>query len=292
LPIESGIHKALFLWSGWLLTCIVFFSMVSGIFHSYYAIMLAPPLGAMVGIGFAQLWSWSADKKWVSVVLAVSAALTIGFQFFAMTQYGETLWWMLGSVLLLGLGILLIFIQKRAAYITMLAAMMVIPMYWTVMTVVTNGNQRLPTSYTGSGQQQTGFDRAPQQPGMDQPSSNRNTALLTYLEANTQDVKFLTAVPGSDQGAQLVIATGRPVLYMGGFNGNDDVVSAEDLSAMVANGELHYVLYGDERGNKEDIANWLKTSCSVVPEFSRTSSGNLPAAQGPGNQAMTLYMCK
>ena len=89
LPIESGVHKALILWGGWLLTCVVFFSMVSGIFHSYYAIMLAPPLGAMVGIGFAQLWSWSADKKWVGAVLAVSAALTIGFQYFAMTQYGE-----------------------------------------------------------------------------------------------------------------------------------------------------------------------------------------------------------
>ena len=40
LPIESGVHKALLLWGGWLLTCVVFFSMVSGIFHSYYACLL------------------------------------------------------------------------------------------------------------------------------------------------------------------------------------------------------------------------------------------------------------
>jgi 4-amino-4-deoxy-L-arabinose transferase-like glycosyltransferase len=292
LPIESGVHKALVLWGGWLLICVVFFSMVSGIFHSYYAIMLAPPLGAMVGIGFAQLWSWSADKKWIGFVLAVSAAVTIGFQYFAMTQYGESSWWMLGSGILLGLGILLMFAQRRLAYVTILAAMMVIPIYWTVMTVATNGNQRLPTSYTGSGQQQMGIGHAPQQPGVNQPSSNRNTALLTYLEANTQNVKFLVAVPGSDQGAQLVIATGRPVLYMGGFNGNDDVVGTEDLSAMVANGELRYVLYGGDRGNKQDITSWLKTSCSVVSEFNEASSGGQAIVQGPGNQAMTLYMCK
>ena len=74
---------------------------------------------------------------------------------------------------------------------------------------------------------------------------------------------------------------------------------AEDLSAMVANGELRYVLYGSGgQGNKAGISNWLKTSCSVVPEFSKVSSGHPPAAQGPngqqgpGNQAMTLYMCK
>jgi 4-amino-4-deoxy-L-arabinose transferase-like glycosyltransferase len=299
LPIESGVHKALVLWGGWLLTCVVFFSMVSGIFHSYYAIMLAPPLGAMVGIGFAQLWSWSADKKWVGIVLAVSAALTIGFQYFAMTQYGESSWWMLGSGILLGLGILLMFIRQRLAYVTILGAMIVIPLYWTVMTVASNSNINLPTAYTGGNQQAgpDGINRPRQQGGG--PGSNTNDEMLAYLQANTADMKYLLAVPSSQNGATLVIETGRPVLYMGGFGGQDEVVTAEDLSAMVANGELRYVLYGGDRGSKQDITSWLKTSCSVVPEFSQSSSGGQRQAaqgpngqQGPGNQAMTLYMCK
>lgn len=299
LPIESGVHKALVLWGGWLLTCVVFFSMVSGIFHSYYAIMLAPALGAMVGIGFAQLWSWSADKKWIGIVLAVSAALTIGFQYFATTQYGETSWWMLGSGILLGLGILLMVARsgKRLAYVTILAAMMVIPMYWTVMTVASDQNINLPTAYSGGNQQARadGINRPRQQ-------GSANEEMIAYLQANTADVEYLLAVPSSQQGAALVIATGRPVLYMGGFGGQDDVVSAEDLAEMVANGELRYVLYGGERGNKEGIANWLKTSCSVVPEFSQIVSGGRPpqqnvqaqntAPQGQGNQTMSLYMCK
>jgi len=276
LPVESGIHKALILWGGWLLTCVVFFSMVSGIFHSYYAIMLVPPLGAMVGIGFAQLCSWSADRKWIGIVLAVSAALTIGFQYFASYQYGEISWWMLGSGILFGLGILLMVArsEKRLAYVAILAAMMVIPMYWTVMTVTANSDINLPTAYTG-GNQQAG------------PGANVNEEMLAYLQANTQDVEYLIAVPASGQGSSLVIATGRPVLYIGGFTGQDDVVSAEDLSAMVANSELRYILYGGDRGGKEDIINWLKTSCSVVPEFSNTSGNQ----RGP-DQRNTLYMCK
>jgi len=108
------------------------------------------------------------------------------------------------------------------------------------------------------------------------------------------------AVPSSgQQGAQLVLATGRPVLYMGGFGGGDDVVSAAELSAMVANGELRYVYYGGDRGGKAEITNWLKISCSVVPEFSEAASSNQASTmqgpngqQGPGNQAMTLYLCK
>jgi 4-amino-4-deoxy-L-arabinose transferase-like glycosyltransferase len=283
LPIESGVHKALLLWGGWLLTCVVFFSMISGIFHSYYAIMLAPALGAMVGIGFAQLWSWGADKKWIGILLAVSAALTIGFQYVAMTQYGESAWWVLGAGLLLGIGMLLMVVRKRLAYLLILAAMLIIPMYWTVKTVATDGNQRLPTAYAGVSQQQGGFDRARQQSSSAQGG---NSQLLAYLEANTQGMEYLVAVPSSDQGAQFVLATGRPVLYMGGFSGADSVVSADNLSAMVANGELRYVLYGGEKGNKVDIANWLSASCSVVPGFSTTASS------GPDGQAMSLYLCQ
>ena len=114
-----------------------------------------------------------------------------------------------------------------------------------------------------------------------------NEKLLTYLEANTQDVEYLVAVPSSQNGTGFVLATGRPVLYMGGFGGQDEVVTAEDLSAMVANGELRYVMYGGDRGGKTDIANWLSASCSVLQEFSGTASGN----QGPGNQATTLHVC-
>ncbi|MBM3178857.1 MAG: glycosyltransferase family 39 protein [Chloroflexi bacterium] len=284
LPIESGVHKALVLWGGWLLTCVVFFSMVSGIFHSYYAIMLAPALGAMVGIGFAQLWSWGKDKKWIGIVLIAAAAITLAFQVFASYQYNERSWWMLGAGILFMVGALSMVVMKRTAYLTILASMLIIPMYWTVMTVASDQNINLPTAYSGGNQQvaQVGDDRA----RLDGGGSNVNEELLAYLSANTQDVEYLAAVPSSQQGSQLVIAGGRPVLYMGGFGGQDDVVSAEDLAAMVANGELRYVLYGGERGNKEEIASWLKTSCSVVLDYSQTSAGN------QRDQGMALYMCK
>lgn len=296
LPIESGIHKALVLWGGWLLTCVVFFSMISGIFHAYYAIMLAPALGAMVGIGFAQLWNWGKNRNWAVILLIVVVLITLGFQVFASAQYGDLSWWMLGTGILLGMGIMLLSISRRAAYLAVLAAMLVIPAYWTVMTTVSNADQNLPTAYAGSNQQQ-GPDRA-RQPD-DGAGSNKNQDLVDYLQANTQGVKYLVAVPSSQQGASLVIATGRPVLYMGGFAGQDEVVSVEDLAKMVANGELRYVLYGGERGNKQDISNWLKSSCGVVLDFSDISAGNQPDGRnqldgpgGGGNNQMTLYLCR
>jgi len=293
LPVESGVHKALILWGGWLLTCVVFFSMISGIFHSYYAIMLAPALGAMVGIGFSMLWDWGREKNWAGFLLIAAAVLTFAFQIFASYQYGEKSVWMIVAGILLIAGSLLTVVKRRLAYVTILAAMLIIPAYWTIMTTASNANQNLPTAYTGTAQQM-GPDGARAQDG--QRGSNVNEKLLAYLETNTADTEYMLAVPSSQQGSSLVLATGRPVLFMGGFGGQDEVVTAADLSTMVANGELRYVMYGGGRGEKTDIANWLSASCSVVPEFSQTGSSGSQISQGPGgggpDQATTLYMCK
>jgi 4-amino-4-deoxy-L-arabinose transferase-like glycosyltransferase len=168
--------------------------------------------------------------------------------------------------------------------------MLIIPMYWTVMTVAAESNINLPTAYAGSNQavEGDGTNRPQQQNG---PGSSVSEEMLAYLQENTADMKYLLAVPSSQNGAALVIETGRPVLYMGGFGGQDEVVTAEDLSTMVANGELRYVLYGDNRGNKEDISSWLQASCSVVTEFSSVIQAQ-NQANGPGGQSMKLYICK
>ena len=70
---------------------------------------------------------------------------------------------------------------------------------------------------------------------------------------------------------------------------------------MVVDGELRYVLYGGDRGGKQDIVNWLQSSCEVVSQFSSVNSGNPlqsatqpngPDGSGPGAQASTLYDCR
>lgn len=284
LPVEAGIHKALIVWGGWLLTCVIFFSMVSGIFHAYYAIMLAPALGAMAGIGFAQLYQWGKTSNWVLGGLVVSVAITLGFQFFAALQYNEFAGWMFGCGILLGLGILLKSISRRMAYAVIFSTALIIPAYWSVMTVTSGSNNNLPTAYEGG---QDGFLASPPRGNGD----NRVHAdLLNFLQANTQGMTYLMAVPSSQQGAPYVIETGRPVLYMGGFGGQDDVVTVDDLQEMVASGELRYILYGGDRGNKQEIFNWLTSACSVVEGFSVAQDG--PKKGQPGGQQMKVYECK
>jgi len=158
-----------------------------------------------------------------------------------------------------------------------------------VMTVASSANQNLPTAYAG-GYQQVGPDgiNRPRQPGGQ--GAGMDEDMLTFLEENTKDVEYLLAVPSAQNGSTLVLQTGRPVLFMGGFSGSDQVVTAEDLAQLVANGELRYVLYGGDRGGKQGISNWLQTSCSPVTQFSQVTRPT--GRQGEGNMEMTLYKCK
>lgn len=80
-----------------------------------------------------------------------------------------------------------------------------------------------------------------------QPLSQQRSVdmeLLTYLEANTNDVKYLVAVSSSQEGAPYVLATGKLVLSMDGFSGSDPVVRATKLAQFVSENQVRYVLQG------------------------------------------------
>jgi 4-amino-4-deoxy-L-arabinose transferase-like glycosyltransferase len=310
LPVESGAHLGLILWGGWLMTCVVFFSMVSGIFHSYYVIMLAPALGAVVGGGFSALWQKQAEGYarggWL---LILGVAATVAFEIFLAWQYGVNAAWMPLAFVLVALAAVLLFVQlfksvtfaPRAAFSILLIAMLIVPLAWSALTVGNSRSAGLPAAYGVNigpdGGQRVGDSKNAAPVQVQGPGEGRaNDAMLTYLQANTQGVKYLVAVASSQVGAPYVIATGRPVLYMGGFNGGDDVVSADELAQMVANGELRYVLFGGGQGNKQDITTWLQSSCTVVEQFSQKGTAGAQFPQGgpggPNNGPQTLYDCR
>jgi len=280
LPLQAE-HRAFVLWGGWLLTGLAFFSAVEGIFHAYYTIMLAPPLGAAVGAGTALFWRWQAHRPWANMWLVAVAALTVGFQVFTARQYGfqSPLLYLPLALLVAGAGLLPIRSLRPATYLVVLAALLTIPLAWTVLTVLERApDVNLPTAFAPEAARQT-------PPPVDQ-------ALVAFLQAHTQDVEYLVAVPNAHLGAPLVLATGRPVLYIGGFGGHDAVIDAAGLAEMVAQGRLRYVLFGDS-AEKREIAQWLAASCAIVPEFSRPGPPPFPGQpDAPPNPPLMLYRCK
>jgi len=70
-------RAAALMWAGWLLVAGLVLSLMSGTTHSYYAIALAPAIGALVGIGSVSLWrvrhTWFARATMAAALGATAA---------------------------------------------------------------------------------------------------------------------------------------------------------------------------------------------------------------------------
>ncbi len=279
-PLGSK-HQALLLWGGWLITCAVFFS-IAGFFHEYYLSMMGAPLAALIAVGIGELWNLSKKKVILAAgILGLSGFGTIAFQIFTAKSFVQNIWWLAAVIFALIIGLIaLVFSmlgqKQRLSFATgsilIVIAMLITPGIWSVYTNLSaSQNQSLPSSYSGGG-------IAP----VAQRDIRIDQTLLDYLQTNTTNTKYLLAVPSAMQGADYVLATGRPVLYIGGFNGEDQVVGADDLGQMVSNGELRYIYWnGDGRGigTNSEISPWLASSCKAVQGFD-TATRNAGAPDG------------
>jgi len=282
-------HQALVLWGGWLITGALFFS-VAGFFHEYYLSMLAPPLAALVAIGLMMVWRVFQKHTWLGIsLLLVPTALTLWFQFATATSIDTAAWWFPFVIILFGVSAGLLIISaanspkllSAAGFACAITALFITPGIWSGLTTLTaNQNQSLPAAYAGR-------DPGPNQRG----GLQVNQALIDFLTLNTQSNSYLMAVPSSMQGTDYVLQTGRPILYLGGFMGQDKVETGDALSRLVASGQLRYIYwdtrgrggfgFGQSGGLQSDITQWINSHCSSVKGFD-TTTRNSGAPDGTG----------
>ncbi len=283
LPVSTE-HKGVPLWGGWLLTEVVFFS-IAGFYHAYYLAMLAPPLAALIGMGVIRLWNLREQhKKLASLLLVAAAGSTVLFQVWVANRYAALPWWVVPAVVLVVCGAVALLTRiatsKRAVMIgftLVVCGMLLIPAGWSWLTVSAASQEGL-LPHAFNGQSNRGPDGNSPMIGGNGPSDTADLSLVSYLQAHTQDTRYLLAVQTANQGAPYVMATGRPVLYIGGFLGTDKVVDVEGLQTLVKTGQLRYVLSGGmgggPGGDSSDISTWLQSSCKVVTDVS-TRGGTL-----------------
>jgi 4-amino-4-deoxy-L-arabinose transferase-like glycosyltransferase len=76
-PRSSQTRAHVLLWGGWLVVTGLVFSLMQGIFHSYYAVALVPPIAALVAMGAALGWAnrdLLSARLGMGMILGVSAA--------------------------------------------------------------------------------------------------------------------------------------------------------------------------------------------------------------------------
>jgi 4-amino-4-deoxy-L-arabinose transferase-like glycosyltransferase len=100
-----------------------------------------------------------------------------------------------------------------------------------------------------------------------------STTVINYLEAHQGSAKYLVAAIGSHVTAPIIIATGKAVVTIGGFNGNDPTPTVSQLASMVAKGELRYVLLssGGMGGQSSSaLQTWVKKHGTAVSGLTTT----------------------
>jgi 4-amino-4-deoxy-L-arabinose transferase-like glycosyltransferase len=78
--------------------------------------------------------------------------------------------------------------------------------------------------------------------------ANVSQTLVKYLERHQGTSKYLLAAVGSSTAGTIAVQSGRNVIDMGGFTGSDPAPSLAKLKALVASGQLHYVLLDSGMG--------------------------------------------
>ena len=112
--------------------------------------------------------------------------------------------------------------------------------------------------------------------------------LLKYLSDNQGETEFLVAVETSSQSVPIILATGEPVLTIGGYKSRDPYPTADELADMVQEGALHYALLGDRspggvgssaatRATLQAVTDWITTHGTIVDpsKYDGSASGTL-----------------
>lgn len=151
-------HFAAF-WFFWLAPMFVFFS-IALFYHHYYLSMMGPAIAALVGIGFTTLWNFYKEENgWESWLLPVGILITFFFEALIVYQNSSSVsivWMWVAIILGVVLFMLLIAgkssasIKETIAVISILA-LLVLPIYWTAITITKTGNESTPTAGPTSG---------------------------------------------------------------------------------------------------------------------------------------------
>ncbi len=98
--------------------------------------------------------------------------------------------------------------------------------------------------------------------------------LIAYLEANRGATKYLLAVGSSMSASGIILATGAPVMALGGFSGGDPILTAEQFAALVRAGTVRFVQAQaggrggpggpGGQGNQAAITSWVTQNCTAV----------------------------
>jgi 4-amino-4-deoxy-L-arabinose transferase-like glycosyltransferase len=290
-------------WGGWFVVTAIVFSYMSGIIHSYYAVALAPAIAALVGAGLVDLWR-TRFRVWLGGIAVGLACL--GSAWFGATLLDRTPTFAPGlgavAILLAGVALLVLLaaslprladnaavkrVAVGAAALGVCATLLAPAAYALDTTgIAYGGGDPHPgpgavSSGFGGGQGAFGGGIGAPNGGLPGGGSGgsgglggnaSDSALLDYLVANRGTATWIVAANSAQEAGSIEIATGLPVMAMGGFTGSDPAPTLDQLKSYIASGKLRFVLAsggglgggGFGGSDSSDRTTWVTSNCKAV----------------------------
>lgn len=271
-PRTDARRAAYVVWGGWLLVTTATFSLMAGIFHEYYTVALAPAVGALLGMGAQEAWE-RRERAVGSVALAAATAAAATWSFILLSRV-DWLPWLRVGILALGMAsalLLLAITQLHRRWVPAvlagaLVAALAGPAAYSVSTVstghtgsivtagpaVAGGRGGMPGGALPPAPGGTTGGQAPQGGGgglgglLD--AGTPSTEVVSALSADAEEYTWVAAAIGSHSAAGLQLATGLPVMAIGGFNGSDPSPTLAQFQDYVDAGQIHFFAVGGGRG--------------------------------------------
>jgi 4-amino-4-deoxy-L-arabinose transferase-like glycosyltransferase len=272
-PRTDPARAALLLWGYWLVVTTAVFSFANGILHPYYAVALAPAIGATIGIGATLLWRKRSDIR-AATALSGTVLVTAILAAVLLSRDSEWMPWLRATVAVGGVGAAaLLLVAGRlprpvasSAAVLGIAASLAAPAVYSVATAATAHSGAIPLV----GPARQGFGGFAGPGGLlDSPAPG--PLLSAALSANAHDFTWVAASVGSNNAAGYQLASGAPVMAIGGFNGTDPSPTLEQFQHYVAARQIHYFVRGGmtighwglpaSGGSREsaEISEWVET---------------------------------
>lgn len=301
-------RASLLLWGGSLVVTGLVFSLMAGIFHEYYTIALAPAVAVLVGTGAVDAWRRvrAQERRWGSVTLSVATAAAAVWGFVLLTRVADQAYGTLRYVVLAvgGACALLLLVTERmhrrlvpVVLAGALLASLAGPTAFSISTVsqgysgsiVTAGPAGAaggPGGMNGPGgfppPQTQGTTGATSATGAGGPTGRSLGGLLeagtpgdevvAALQEEADAYTWVAAAVGSLNSAGLQLASGEPVMAVGGFNGSDPSPTLAQFQQYVAEGSIHYFAGSGQgagpgiggNGTAAQITSWVTENFTAV----------------------------
>jgi 4-amino-4-deoxy-L-arabinose transferase-like glycosyltransferase len=269
---------------------VVFFS-IAGFFHQYYLITLAPAIAALTGAGLVKMWKDLRGKGIWRYALPVVMLVDLGFEWGIVKNYPTVRTGLLiGSIGAAALAALFIWRGqrkhfKRIGVIFGVLSLLVAPGYWALTPILDGVNASMPAA----GPQSSSFGGGMGNMTMsNQTTGTSDSALIAYLEKHykASQGSYLVATQNADTAAPIIIATGLPVMAMGGFNGSDPAITVKKLEQLTKSGKLKYFLlqtgggFGGGGQAGQSTATDASARTSAAQGNSSSASGKKSAVTG------------